>query len=383
MNKPLSGLSGKGKLKLAVVAVIVTSANTAIAGGINPANSNTTVTQQNGVDIVNIAKPNSKGLSYNKYNKYNVSKQGVVLNNATSKAHSQILNKSLKANANLNGKSASVILNEVVSKNPSTLLGLQEVLGNSAKVVVANPNGITCDGCGFINTPSATLVVGKPAVSKGELKSFNVNNKNSSLNIRGSVSAADAVLNLVAPKVIVNGQVKAGKELSIVAGLNQVDYDQQSGSITAIRPLTQTISSFDAQLIGAMQAGRIRIVNTAQGVGVNLSGASIEADESISIASAGNINIASKKINGNRSVQGAKLKSKKNIDLKSKNNIDLAAVVLDSKNINIAANKQVNLNSRAIAYKFTRNKSTSLNTHDPNQQTASYFLYQFYKCHLV
>ncbi|WP_163833604.1 C80 family cysteine peptidase [Spartinivicinus ruber] len=38
---------------------------------------------------------------------------------------------------------------------------------------------------------------------------------------------------------------------------------------------------------------------------------------------------------------------------------------------------------RAIAYKFTRNKSTSLNTHDPNQQTASYFLYQFYKCHLV
>ncbi|MDE1464190.1 hemagglutinin repeat-containing protein [Spartinivicinus poritis] len=344
MGRVLPGLSSKGKLKLAIVAALATTTHAVFAGGINPTNSNTTVTQQNGVDIVNIAKPNSKGLSHNTFNKYNVSRKGAVLNNATSKAHSQILNKSLKANSNLNGQAASVILNEVVSKNPSTILGLQEVLGNSAKLIIANPNGISCDGCGFINTPNATLAVGKPNINDGEIKSFNVNNQNASLHVTGNVSAKDTVLNLIAPKVTVNGQVKAGKELNIIAGLNQVDYDQQSGTIKAIKPLTQAVSSFDAQLLGAMQAGRIRIVNTAKGAGVNLSGANIKADESISIASAGNINIASKKINNNSSIQRAKLKSKENIDLKAKNNINLTAAAVESKNINIAADKQINLN---------------------------------------
>ncbi|MCX4026726.1 hemagglutinin repeat-containing protein [Endozoicomonas sp. SM1973] len=345
MSKLLPGLSGKGKLKLAIVAALATTTHAVFAGGINPANSNTTVTQQNGVDVVNIAKPNGKGLSHNKFNKYNVSREGAILNNATSKTHSQILNKSLKANTNLNGQAASVILNEVVSKNPSTILGLQEVLGNSAKLIIANPNGISCDGCGFINTPNATLAVGKPTISDGEIKSFNVNNQNSSLHVTGNVSAADTVLNLVAPKVTVNGQVKAGKELNIIAGLNQVDYDQQSGAIKSIKPLTQAVSSFDAQLLGAMQAGRIRIVNTAQGAGVNLSGTHIQADESISIASAGNINIEAKKTNNNQSIQRAKLQSGEKIDLIAKDNINLKAATVESKNIKIAADKQVNLNS--------------------------------------
>jgi len=29
---------------------------------------------------------------------------------------------------------------------------------------VANPYGITCNGCGFINTPNVTLTTGKPMV---------------------------------------------------------------------------------------------------------------------------------------------------------------------------------------------------------------------------
>nr|WP_242550088.1 filamentous hemagglutinin N-terminal domain-containing protein [Pantoea agglomerans] len=28
--------------------------------------------------------------------------------------------------------------------------------------MVANPYGITCNGCGFINTPNVTLTTGKP-----------------------------------------------------------------------------------------------------------------------------------------------------------------------------------------------------------------------------
>lgn len=45
----------------------------------------------------------------------------------------------------------------------------------SAKVIVANPYGIGCNGCGFINTPNVTLTTGKPVIDRaGQLKSYQV-----------------------------------------------------------------------------------------------------------------------------------------------------------------------------------------------------------------
>ena len=68
------------------------------------------------------------------------------------------------ANPNLQraGASANIILNEVTSTNRSRLEGFQEVAGDRADLILANPNGITCRGCGFINTPRATLSTGQP-----------------------------------------------------------------------------------------------------------------------------------------------------------------------------------------------------------------------------
>ncbi|MGX9080349.1 two-partner secretion domain-containing protein, partial [Klebsiella pneumoniae] len=42
-------------------------------------------------------------------------------------------------------------------------------------VIVANPNGITCDGCGFINTTRGTLTTGTPVFGNdGSLSAFRV-----------------------------------------------------------------------------------------------------------------------------------------------------------------------------------------------------------------
>ena len=61
----------------------------------------------------------------------------------------------------LAGKGARVILNEVTSSKASTLNGYLEVAGNKASVVIANANGISVNGLGFINTDNVIISTGK------------------------------------------------------------------------------------------------------------------------------------------------------------------------------------------------------------------------------
>ena len=64
---------------------------------------------------------------------------------------------------------AKVILNEVNSSDPSVLKGYVEVAGKKADVIIANPSGIHCEGCGIINSNRATLTTGKPQIKNGNL----------------------------------------------------------------------------------------------------------------------------------------------------------------------------------------------------------------------
>ncbi len=128
----------------------------------------------NGVPVINIATPNGNGLSHNKFTDYNVGQQGLILNNATGALQNTQLGGHIIGNANLGGRAAGIILNEVTGGSPSQLKGYTEVAGQSAHVVVANPYGIACDGCGFINTPKVTLSTGKPIVENGRLDRYDV-----------------------------------------------------------------------------------------------------------------------------------------------------------------------------------------------------------------
>ena len=108
-------------------------------------------TTANGIPLVQIATPNAAGLSHNQYTQFNVDPAGLILNNSSTTVLTQQAGY-VAGNQNLANGAASVILNEVTSTSRSQLNGYIEVAGPQAEVIVANPNGITCNGCGFINT---------------------------------------------------------------------------------------------------------------------------------------------------------------------------------------------------------------------------------------
>ena len=64
---------------------------------------------------------------------------GLILNNATDKLQNTQLGGYIIGNANLNGRAAGLILNEVSGGSPSQLKGYTEVAGQGAHVIVANP----------------------------------------------------------------------------------------------------------------------------------------------------------------------------------------------------------------------------------------------------
>ncbi|HDL6937045.1 TPA: hemagglutinin repeat-containing protein [Yersinia enterocolitica] len=278
-------LSPAGKLA-AAVAIISVSVATCYAAGIvgagDPAH-NPGVSSINGAAVVDIVKPSASGLSHNQYNEFNVSKEGAVFNNSLSAGQSQLAGQ-LSANQNLNGQAANIILNEVISRNPSLLLGKQEVFGMAADYILANPNGITCDGCGFINTTRNSLVVGNPLVDQGNLQGFDTRNNTNLLNMTGYTSTVGPI-DLIAPRINMLGAVDSRESINVILGQNKVGTD---GEILASQKYVG--SAYDSKIFGGMQAGRIRIVNTAEGNGVNMSN-EYSSKSTIEISTPGKLNL--------------------------------------------------------------------------------------------
>ncbi|QMV53028.1 filamentous hemagglutinin N-terminal domain-containing protein [Ewingella americana] len=192
----------------------------AFAAGVTVANGSTQVDQAgNGVPVVNIATPNQAGISHNQYNDFNVGQEGLILNNATGKLTQTQLGGLIQNNPNLQpGKEAQGIINEVVSANRSQLNGYMEVAGKAANVMVANPYGITCNGCGFLNTPNATLTTGKPVLgADGSLQSLEVTQGAITVEGKGLDATQSDAFSLVSRAAQINAGLHA-KDLNVTVG---------------------------------------------------------------------------------------------------------------------------------------------------------------------
>jgi len=244
----------------------------------------------NGVPVVQIAAPNAAGVSHNQYEQYNVGRQGQVLNNSATTTQTQLAGY-IQGNANLQpGQAARLILNEVTSSNRSLLQGHVEVAGAASQVIIANPNGITCDGCGFINTTRGVLTTGTPLFGgDGSLSAFQVGR--GSIRIEGAGLDADNLqrIDLLARAVEINAGLWA-KDANVVVGANHIDYDSLATRAIQGDGAAQGFG-LDVAALGGMYAGKIRLVGTEAGVGVRSAGALVATGGDFVLTSAGDVQL--------------------------------------------------------------------------------------------
>ncbi|QSL90558.1 DUF637 domain-containing protein [Ectopseudomonas toyotomiensis] len=256
------------------------------------AGGNTAVTQaQNGVPMVNIATPNGSGLSHNKFTDYNVGQQGLILNNNAQNLVKTQLGGYVVGNPNLKNGAAGLILNEVTGGNASQLKGYTEVAGRSAAVIVANPHGITCDGCGFINTPRVTLSTGTPIIENGRLQRFDVDGGQIAIEGQGLNAGNVDQFDLITRSAQINAELHANK-LNIITGRNEVDATTLAATAKADDGSNKPMLAIDSSALGGMYAGAIRLVGTEQGVGVKLAGDMAASAGDIQIDANGKLSLA-------------------------------------------------------------------------------------------
>ena len=283
----------------------------ASAEGIVVSGPGTTVGQAgNGVPVVNIATPNGSGLSHNQFKDYNVGPNGVILNNANGIVQSTQLGGIIVGNPNLKGGAANVILNEVKGGSPSQLRGYTEVAGQSAKVIVANPYGISCNGCGFINTPNVTLTTGKPVIDQaGQLKSYQVDGGAVTIDGKGLNASNVDRFEIITRSAKINAQINA-KQLTVIAGRNDVDAQSLKTTARADDGSAKPELAIDSSALGGMYAGAIKLVGTEAGVGVKLDGTLAASGGDIQLDANGHLSMAQAAASGAVDIKAASLETK-------------------------------------------------------------------------
>ena len=221
----------------------------------------------NGITLVNIAGPTAGGVSRNDYTNFNVPQNGVILNNSYQMANTSLAGY-VPGNANMMRGSASVIVNEVTSHNPTNMNGFIEVAGRKASVVVANPNGITVDGGGFINTDRAVLTTGKPEYDpNGNLNTYRVEQGSIAINGKGLNAKESNSLQILTEAAQVNAGVWANA-VETRTGKNIIDAKSlESKALGSSKQI-----GLDVSAIGGMYANSITMKGTNDGLGVNVKG---------------------------------------------------------------------------------------------------------------
>jgi len=251
----------------------------------------TILNSANGTTQVNIQTPSAGGVSRNTYTQFDVGQEGAILNNSRNNTQTQ-LGGWVQGNPWLAKGEAKVILNEVNSSNPSQLKGYIEVAGKQAQVVIANPSGLICDGCGVINADRFTLTTGQAVMNQGYLESFRVREGQVTIEGKGLNGSLTPYTDIYTRALKVNAGLYAN-ELNTVLGQNDIQVkDQVTPKITATTGPTSTPQpnfALDVGQLGGMYAGKIFLVGTEQGLGVRNAGSINSTQSTLTLNAKGDL----------------------------------------------------------------------------------------------
>ena len=266
------------------------------------ATQTTAATAADGHVTVSIAPASSQGLSHNTYTEFNVPLAGVDLDNQAA--------------------GALTILNEVTGTGRTSLDGSLAVLGPTANVIVANPNGITVNGGRFVNTGAAALATGSVSFN-GKLDPV-ITTGDGTLEIgAGGLASSLTELDLISKTIKIAGTLDntnahAGAKLRLAAGAAAVTLDgkRKPGETDAewmtVSPSAATAAGFnvDVSSLGSLKAGSIKIAVTDAGAGVRLKGDGAAGAKDFSISATGEIEILDARLSAAQDVQvtGSKVK---------------------------------------------------------------------------
>ncbi len=344
----------------------------AVGAVITPQNGAGMDKAANGVPVVNIATPDGAGISHNRFTDYNVGKEGLILNNATGKLNPTQLGGLIQNNPNLKaGGEAKGIINEVTGGNRSLLQGYTEVAGKAANVMVANPYGITCDGCGFINTPHATLTTGRPVMNAdGSLQALEVTEGSITINGAGLDGTRSDAVSIIARATEVNAALHA-KDLTVTAGANRVTADGRVSALKGEGDVPKV--AVDTGALGGMYARRIHLTSTERGVGVNL-GNLYARDGDITLDASGRLTVNNSLATGAVTAKGQGVtltgdhKAGGNLSVSSRSDIVLSNGTLNSdKDLSLTAGGRITQQNE----KLTAGRDVTLAAKNITQDTAS------------
>ena len=297
----------------------------------------------NGIPLVNITAPSSGGVSRNEYETFNVPDKGAILNNSYTLSKTELAGY-VQGNNNMAERPAKIIVNEITGAGSTSMDGFLEVAGNRADVVIANPNGITVNGGGFINTGKAFLTTGKP-VYDGEdhLQRFDITGGDILIEGKGLNGKETDSLAILSRAVKINAGIWA-KDLHITTGANTVDAKTLEASAIEGKG-GHPAFALDTAAIGGMYAGRITLVGTEKGLGVNNSG-TWSAEDNLTLDWNGDLkNSGTIYSKGNTDLRASRLENDKtiaaerNLSAAAKENIRNQGKLLAGENMGIYAGK--------------------------------------------
>lgn len=294
------------KLLLGVAFISNVSIGSAFGQSAPVADGSTPTTITVGSDghvVVDIAGATSDGVSVNRFDAFDVSEAGLSFDNRL--------------------VAARTILSEVTGSEASLIEGSIGVLGASANIILANPNGITVDGGEFINTAGVVLTTGELSFEDRQIAPglfqtnpvFNVSGGTITVG-PGGLSGAMEVLHLIARRIQVEGDVAsssfdAAARIFLTAGASRSEFNTDVlpfGNLDQL-VVTQGVGAvsngeilIDIVRSGGLSASRIQALVTDAGAGVRYAGGALASRGEFNLETTGRIELTGADITSSSSI---------------------------------------------------------------------------------